>query len=62
VHKSLQTHYETANRMIKEVYSNSSMKFFILIVKPRGRKRKRVENIKEDISTDVTTLIAEQET
>jgi hypothetical protein len=58
----INTHYKTANRVIKEVYPNSLVKFFTPITKPRGRKRKRVENIEEDISVGATTLTAEQET
>jgi hypothetical protein len=56
------TYYKTANRVIKEVYPNSSVKFFIQIAKPRGRKRKKVENVKENISIGTTTLIAKQKT
>jgi Glu-tRNA(Gln) amidotransferase subunit E-like FAD-binding protein len=56
------THYEIANQVIKEVYPNSLVKFFTLIIKPRRKKQKRVENIKEDISVGATTLIAKQET
>jgi hypothetical protein len=48
--------------VIKEVYPNSSVKFFTPIAKPKGRKRKRVENVEEDVSISTTTLIAEQET
>jgi hypothetical protein len=48
--------------VIKEVYLNSSMKFFTPIAKSRGRKRKRVENIEEDILAGATTLTAEQKT
>jgi hypothetical protein len=55
------THYEIANQVIKEVYPNSSMKFFTPIAKPKGRKRKRVENIKKYISAGATTLTTEQE-
>jgi hypothetical protein len=48
--------------VIKEVYPNSSVKFFIPIAKPRGRKQKKVENIEEDISAGATILTAEQKT
>jgi hypothetical protein len=54
------THYETVNKTIEKVMPNPPIKFYTLIVKPKGRKRKRVKNTDVDPSNGITVLMQEQ--
>jgi hypothetical protein len=56
------THYETVNKTIKKVMPNPSIKFYILIAKPRGKKCKKVKNANVDLSNRIAMLTQEQTT
>jgi hypothetical protein len=53
-------HYETANKTIKIVIPNLPIKFYILIVKSKGRKYKKVKNTNVDPSDRMAVLTQEQ--
>jgi hypothetical protein len=53
------THYETANRIVKAKGGNTHLKFYTPFAKPRGRKRKRGE-YPDDLSIGVKCLTKTQ--
>ena len=42
------THYETANRTFHSIGAENKVVFYTPIAKPRGRKRKRSDELPED--------------